>query len=144
MRTDITNALKKSYVALLKGHVSYEGKIVPVFDAYAVPDTAKRPYILLSSVSDTDSNTKDSFGYLAAMQVDVVTAFAKGEGGENDAGQIASMVCGLVQPTPTGSGLDVEGHDVITTSIDIRPFTNQSPTETIIRKILTITHLIRE
>lgn len=133
-----------AYVSLLKGHVSYEGRVVPVFDAYGVPDKAQRPYILLSPVSDVDTNTKDSFGYLAAMQVDVVTAFPKGEGGGNDAGNIASLACGLIQPTPTSSGLSLEDHDVITTSIDIRPFSNQSPTETIIRKIITITHLIRE
>lgn len=144
MKVDITLALFAAYTSLLKGKVSYKGSIVPVYDAYGVPDTAEKPYILLSSVADVGQNTKDHFGYLASFQVDVVTGFAKGVGSIKQAATIASAICGLLEPTPGGTGLVLDGYYVITTVIDARPLSTQTPTETIIRRILTITHLITE
>lgn len=132
-------ALRKAYAVLL-ADLSYNGKAVKLYDLMA-PSKAAAPYIIVGPWQPQSDNTKDSFGQSGEINLDVFTRFGVGIASEKVASDIANAVADLLKPTPTSEVLDVEGFNSYITVIGpTSTITQSTDTDTIIRKILTISH----
>lgn len=137
---DPTFAIRSAYYALIRATLP----TITVYDAIVANDApAKR--IVLGSQTYEESGTKDGFGGVANIDVDIVSRFKLGSGGSKWADETASAIMEAVSPEKGVVALEVDGWSVLTAEVQIIPFPPmEQPTsgEYIHRKVLRFTHLM--
>lgn len=131
--------LRKAYKELLSG-LTYNGKPVALYDLMA-SDKALAPYVILGPWQGQKDNTKLSFGQSGEINLDVFTRFTGDQRSTKMASDIANAITDLLKPTPTAEVLSVEGFDSWKTLIEgSQDISQVTGTDTIIRKIITVSH----
>jgi len=91
-------------------------------------------------------NTKNSFGNVATINLDVVTSFDDGFGGRFQLDEIVNDILESVLPTPDATVIQAEGFNIYSTKklidFDFDPIANE--TQTIYRRIITFEHLVEQ
>lgn len=115
---------------------------VPVFDAKADNETGN--YIILFEAASNNESTKDKFDYGYSLTIDIVTRFRGGGATSKIVDDISNTILSAMEPTPGVYGIAVDGFRVISLKAEAKPINAQFGGEHIIRKLLTINHLLTE
>ena len=94
---ELSKAVRTVYYNALSGNVYFDSKLVPIFDAYAIPDGVMYPYILLSSQTSNQLSIKRCKRYNASILIDIVTGSTDPIGRSN-AEDIAEQIENIVNP----------------------------------------------
>src|SRR6478609_8990114 len=94
---ELSKAIRTAYFTALDGNITFNSNVVPVFDAYAVPDDIQYPYILLSSQTSNQLSIKRCKRYNASILIDIVTG-STDPIGRSDAEDIAEQVDAIINP----------------------------------------------
>jgi len=140
---ELSKAIRTAYYTALSGNVTFESKIVPVFDAFALPDGIPYPYILLSSQTSNQLRIKRCKRYNVSILIDIVTG-ATDPIGRSDAEDIAEQVDEIISPDTFGD-LDLSAYDyqICDTYRDNdTDLSDKNNIYYIYRKLLTYNHLV--
>lgn len=140
---ELSKAVRTAYYNALSGNVTFNSNVVPVFDAYAVPDGVNYPYVLLSSQTSNQLTIKRCKRYNTSILVDIVTG-STDPIGRSDAEDIAEQIEGIINPD-TFIDLDLSAYDyqlMNTTRDNDTDLTDKNNIYYIYRKLLTYNHLI--
>lgn len=94
---ELSKAVRSAYFTALNGNITFNSNVVPVFDAYALPDGVSYPYILLSSQTSNQLQIKRCKRYNASILIDIVTG-STDPIGRSDAEDIAEQVDLILNP----------------------------------------------
>lgn len=112
-------AIRTGLYTALNGVISYNSTTLPVYDSSAIPENAVKPYILLSSQTDTPNNSKDRFGFDSTIQIEAVTSsFGNNQAGEKAANTIMQSIHAVIMPDRTTLGFSVSGFNVYSIELD--------------------------
>lgn len=140
---ELSKAVRTAYFTALNGNILFESKVVPVFDAYALPDGIPYPYILLSSQTSNQLRIKRCKRYNSSILIDIVTGSTDPIGRSN-AEDIAEQIEFTVNPD-TFQDLDLSsyGYQLGNTFRDgDNDLTDKNNMYYIYRKLLTYNFLI--
>lgn len=139
---DPTYAIRTAYYTLIRATLPN----VELYDSIVTNDApAKR--IILGGQTYEEDGTKDGFGGVAQIDVDIVSRFKLGAGGSKWADETATAILNAISPQKGVCALNVNGWNVVTASVQVIPFAPlEQPTsgEYIHRKILRFNHLVFE
>jgi hypothetical protein len=102
---NISTAIRIGYFQAINGNVIVDGQPVPVYDAYAIPEDAQYPYILLSTQNEVERQAKWARQYYATKLIDIVTGFLEPTG-RRQSEDIADQIEPMVNPI-TGPQIDI-------------------------------------
>ena len=140
---ELSKAVRSAYYTALDGQITFDSNVVPVFDAYAVPDDVKYPYILLSSQTSTQLTIKRCKRYNASILIDIVTGSTDLIGREYTE-DIAEQIDSIINPD-TFEDIDLSeyGYQLGNTTRDgDNDLTDKNGLYYIYRKLLTYNFLI--
>lgn len=139
---ELSKAIRTAYFTALNGNIIFNSKIVPVFDAYALPDGIPYPYILLSSQTSNQLSIKRCKRYNASILIDIVTG-STDPIGRSDAEDIAEQIEDIVNPdTFIDLDLTTDGYQLgNTTRESDNDLTDKNNIYYIYRKLLTYSFL---
>lgn len=139
---ELSKAIRTKYFELLDGQVLFNSTVVPVFDAYAIPDGVTYPYILLSSQTSNQLNIKRCKRYNASILIDIVTG-STDPIGRSDAEDIAEQIEDIVNPdTFIDPDLSINGYQLgNTTREGDNDISDKNNIYYIYRKLLTYSFL---
>ncbi len=115
---ELSKAVRTAYYTALDGLITFNSNVVPIFDAYAVPDGVSYPYVLLSSQTSNQLAIKRCKRYSASILFDIVTG-STDPIGRNDAEDIAEQIDNIVSPM-TFEDIDLSsyGYQLMNTTRD--------------------------
>lgn len=139
---ELNKAIRTKYFELLDGQVSFNSKIVPVFDVYAIPDGITYPYILLSSQTSNQLQIKRCKRYNSSILIDIVTGGTDAIG-RSDSEDIAEQIENIVNPdTFIDPSLIAYGYQLGNTFLEsTNDLTDKNNIYYIYRKLLTYSFL---
>ncbi len=139
---ELNKAIRTAYFAALNGNVTFNSNVVPVFDAYAIPNDVVYPYILLSSQTSTQLRIKRCKRYNSSILIDIVTG-STDPIGRSDSEDIAEQVEDIVNPdTYEDLDLSAYGYQLGNTFLDgDTDLTDKNNIYYIYRKLLTYSFL---
>lgn len=105
---ELSKAIRTGYYTALAGNVTYSSKVVPFYDAYAIPEGVSYPYVLLSSQTSVQGRRKRCKKYDASILIDIVTG-SMDPIGRDQAEDIAEQIEDIVNPD-SGIDLDISGN----------------------------------
>lgn len=140
---ELSKAIRTAYFTALDGNITFNSQVVPVFDAYAVPDGISYPYILLSSQTSNQLLIKRCKRYNSSIIVDIVTGSTDPIGREY-AEDIAEQIDDIINPdTFIDLDLSAYGYQLANTLRDgDNDITDKNNIYYVYRKLLTYNHLI--
>lgn len=140
---ELSKAVRTAYFTALDGQITFNSNVVPVFDAYALPDGVSYPYILLSSQTSNQLNIKRKKRYNTSILIDIVTG-STDPIGRSDAEDIAEQVDSIVNPNDfVDIDLSAYGYQLGNTTRDgDNDLTDKNNIYYIYRKLLTYNFLI--
>jgi len=140
---ELSKAIRTAYFTALNGSVTFNSNVVPVFDAYAVPDGVSYPYILLSSQTSIQGNLKRCKRYDASILIDIVTG-STDPIGRSDAEDISEQIEDIVNPDSFADlNLNANGYDIGNTSrAGDNDLSDKNGIYYIFRKLITYDHII--
>lgn len=140
---ELSKAIRTAYYTALNGNVTFNSNVVPVFDAFAIPDGVTYPYILLSSQTSVQGNLKRCKRYSASILIDIVTGSADPIG-RSDAEDIAEQIEDIVNPDSFADlNLNVNGYDIGNTSrAGDSDLSDKNGIYYIFRKLITYDHIV--
>jgi len=113
---ELSKAVRTAYYTALDGNITFNSNVVPVFDAFTVPDGVSYPYILLSSQTSNQLSIKRCKRYNASILIDVVTG-STDPIGRSDAEDIAEQIEDIVNPDNfVDPDLSVYGYQIVNTT----------------------------
>ena len=139
---ELSKAVRTAYYTALDGSITFDSVVVPVYDAYAVPDGIPYPYILLSSQTSNQLSIKRCKRYNVSVIVDIVTG-STDPIGRSDAEDIAEQIEDIINPDDfTDLDLSAYGYQLGNTLKDSdNDLTDKNNIYYIYRKLLTYSHL---
>lgn len=143
---DIGLSLRTAYYNRLQGAITYGGEVVNVYDSSAVPNTANKPYILLSTYISTElgEGSKQSYAQEVTLLIDVVTKFPNSMGGKKQCDTISNSVIELVRTRQAGY-LTMSGFQIITTLLDSNQTLEELVSDgVVVRRLIRFRHKIFE
>jgi len=140
---ELSKSVRTAYYSALDGNITFNSNIVPVFDAYALPDGVPYPYILLSSQTSNQLSIKRCKRYNSSILIDIVTG-STDPIGRSDAEDIAEQVDAIINPdTFIDIDLSIYGYQLGNTNRDNdNDLTDKNNLYYIYRKLLTYNFLI--
>jgi len=140
---ELSKAVRTAYYTALDGNIIFDSAVVPVYDAYALPDGIPYPYILLSSQTSNQLSIKRCKRYNSSILIDIVTG-STDPIGRSDAEDIAEQVEDIVNPdTFVDIDLSSHGYQLGNTTRDgDNDLTDKNNIYYIYRKLLTYNFLI--
>lgn len=140
---DIIGPLTVGYCGLLNG-ISVDGNTILFYELSADLNTLE-PYILLTSIGTSNTNTKDSFNGSAIVHITVFTAFDGDFGDGSLADAIGNEILERVIPAPgktnvVASGFNIKGAKLVSN----RNYKTELPDRRIYEKVLVIEHLTQQ
>lgn len=142
---DAQDPLHAALFALLQG-LTYGGYTLGVH-AFMAPDDVEAPYyLILDPFTLVSDNTKDSFGQSGEINIQVVTRLVGNARSSVPAGAIAAQVLQRIKPTVSAEVIALPSplHAFNTRISNTQTITLQTPTETIIRRIITVALSIQQ
>lgn len=139
---ELSKAIRTAYFTALDGNITHNAQVVPVYDAYAIPDSVTYPYILLSSQTSNQLQIKRCKRYNASILIDIVTG-STDPIGRSDAEDIAEQIEGIVNPdTFIDPDLSIYGYQLgNTTREGDNDLSDKNGVYYIYRKLLTYSFL---
>jgi len=140
---ELSKAVRTAYYSALDGNITFNSNVVPVFDAYALPDGIPYPYILLSSQTSNQLSIKRCKRYNSSILIDIVTG-STDPIGRSDAEDIAEQIDAIINPD-TFEDIDLSsyGYQCGNTNRDNdNDLTDKNNLYYIYRKLLTYNFLI--
>lgn len=140
---ELSKALRVGYFNALDGNVTFNSNVVPVFDAFAIPEGVSYPYILLSSQTSTQGNLKRCKRYNASILIDIVTG-SSDPIGRSDAEDIAEQIEDIINPDSFEDlNININGYDIGNTSrAGDNDLSDKNGIYYIFRKLITYDHII--
>lgn len=140
---ELSKAIRTGYFNALDGNLTFNSIVVPVFDAYAVPDGVSYPYILLSSQTSTQGNLKRCKRYNASILIDIVTG-STDPIGRSDAEDISEQIEDIINPDSFEDlNININGYDIGNTSRSgDNDLSDKNGIYYIFRKLITYDHII--
>lgn len=140
---ELSKAIRTGYFNSLDGNVTFNSNVVPVFDAFAIPEGVSYPYILLSSQTSTQGNLKRCKRYNASILIDIVTG-SSDPIGRSDAEDIAEQIEDIINPDSFEDlNINVNGYDIGNTSrAGDNDLSDKNGIYYIFRKLITYDHII--
>ena len=138
---DPSNLYRTAYYNKLNNQISIlAGKFIPVYDT--VPDDAKAPYIIISSLTLTPTLYNSGYGYNANMTIDIVTRFNSG-GGKKLVDDISNELFKVI--LTRDKFYQDSSWNIYTSKLDnTRYIESQSGTGTVIRKLISFENKIQQ
>lgn len=140
---ELSKAIRTAYFTALDGNITHNAQVVPVYDAFAIPDGVTYPYILLSSQTSNQLSIKKCKRYNASILIDIVTG-STDPIGRSDSEDIAEQVDDIINPD-TFQDLDLSAYGYQlgnTTRESDNDLSDKNNIYYIFRKLLTYNHLI--
>lgn len=140
---ELSKAIRTGYFNALDGNITFNSQIVPVFDAYALPENTPYPYILLSTQTSNQLRIKARKRYNASVTVDIVTG-STDPIGRSDSEDIAEQIEEIINPDDF-TDLDLSAYDFQlgnTFRDSDNDLADKNNIYYIYRKLLTYNHLI--
>lgn len=140
---ELSKAIRTGYFNALDGNVTFNSNVVPVFDAFAIPEGVSYPYILLSSQTSTQGNLKRCKRYNASILIDIVTG-SSDPIGRSDAEDIAEQIEDIINPDSFEDlNININGYDIGNTSrAGDNDLSDKNGIYYIFRKLITYDHII--
>lgn len=140
---DVSKAIRTAYFSALNGNITFKSSVVPVFDAYAIPDNVTYPYILLSSQTSNQLLIKRCKRYNTSILIDIVTG-STDPIGRSDSEDIAEQVENIINPDSfIDLDLSAYGYQLGNTNRSAdNDLSDKNNIYYIFRKLLTYDHLI--
>jgi len=140
---ELSKAVRTAYFTALDGNITFNSNVVPVFDAYAIPDGVPYPYILLSSQTSNQGNLKRCKRYDASILIDIITG-STDPIGRGDAEDIAEQIEDIINPDSFADlNLNANGYDIGNTSrAGDTDLSDKNGIYYIYRKLITYDHII--
>lgn len=140
---ELSKAIRTGYFTALNGNILFESNVVPVFDAFAIPDGVSYPYILLSSQTSTQGNLKRCKRYNSSILIDIVTG-STDPIGRSDAEDIAEQIEDIINPDSFDDiNININGYDIGNTSRSgDNDLSDKNGIYYIFRKLITYDHII--
>lgn len=140
---ELSKAIRTAYFNALDGNVTFNSNIVPVFDAFAIPDGVTYPYILLSSQTSNQLLIKRCKRYNTSILIDIVTG-STDPIGRSDSEDIAEQIENIINPdTFIDLDLSAYGYQLGNTNRSAdNDLSDKNSIYYIFRKLLTYDHLI--
>ena len=140
---DSSNNVRVIYVNALNGHLTYNGKDVPVYGQTPFRTTPQN-YVVISSITESASNTNNSFGNEVDVIIDIFSEqYRVYDNAVVD--DIANQILGILIPTTGIVGFDDTYFEVFPmsrTNSSYLPL--QDGDNFIARKLITISNLVNE
>lgn len=137
---ELSKAVRTGYFSALAGNIS-----APVYDAFAIPEQPKYPYVLISSQTSIQRTVKRCKVYDLTINIDVVTG-SDSTIGMNQAEDISEEIENIVNPD-TFIDIDItsSGYRIADTRrLSDGQLTSKNDIYYIYRKIITYSHLIHK
>lgn len=140
---DTQKPLRAAVYQALGGNVNVGG-VIPVFDEKKSVTSSAKLYILLSTQQEVNSDTMDTFMTQSFLDIEVCQQSGS-EVSKDDIDDVSDAVYAILFPSPYQSGLtnpslmqiqNLRREKTITRALEI------SATESILRKIITVSALI--
>lgn len=140
---ELSKAIRTAYFTALNGNVTFNSIVVPVFDAFAIPDGVTYPYILLSSQTSVQGNLKRCKRYSASILIDIVTG-STDPIGRSDSEDIAEQIEDIINPDSFEDlNININGYDIGNTSrAGDNDLSDKNGVYYIFRKLITYDHII--
>ena len=104
---DISLAIKSGYFSNLSPAIG-----VPVYDAFAVPENASYPYVIISNIDVQEELDSKCKSFDATVTLDIVTGFSSPTG-MNRAWEIAEDIEDIINPSSrTPIDLSANGYEI--------------------------------
>lgn len=135
---DISLAIKTGYFQALNPEIG-----VSIYDAFAVPESATYPYVIISEISVQERIPNGCKIYNATVTLDVVTGFSSPTG-MNQAWNITEDIVEIVNPMNL-QDLDIEGNGWVigeTRLVGSNPIQLKTNNYWIYRNILVFSHIV--
>lgn len=140
---DCANNVRSIYVATLNGHITYNGKNVPVYGQTPF-GTTPQYYVIIGDINEVANNTNHTF----QNQVDVVVDIFAEQYRVYDnsvVDNITSQILNLIIPTPNVNGFsDVNFFVYPTSRTSSRYLPLVNGDNFVARKIITISNLVNQ
>lgn len=140
---EINKAIRTAYFTALNGNVlDKESNAISFYDAFAIPNDATYPYVVLSSQTATQVSLKRCKKYNTTMVVDIVTG-STDPIGRSESEDIAEQITDIITPD-NFKDLDLTalGYQLGNTEIESDNYINsKNDVYYIFRKIITFKHL---
>lgn len=134
---ELNKAIRIGYANALSGISA------PIYDAYAIPEQASYPYVLIGSQTNVQRVVKRNKTFDATVVIDIVTGSINtiGRGQSED---IAEEIESIITPdTFTDINIEVNGYKIgDTLKINDNYITSKNDVYYVYRKILTFKHII--
>lgn len=143
---DVKQPLRTAYFQLLSGALSYNGSPVPVGDELTPFPDALNVYVILSSQSDTDISTFQTWDSDHEIVIDIVFK-AVSRANKQVVDGIANQIINLILPSPQVNALPPQiGIQILNvTKVADRDIALQlNNSNTVIRRLLTYRQYIRQ
>ena len=140
---DIIGPLTVGYCSLLDGMV-VEGNEIRFYEQSADYDSTE-PYILLTSIGTTNTNTRDSFDGKAIVYLTVFTSFDGDFGDGALADAIGNEILERVIPKPGYTNIQAAGFNIMGAKlVSNTPHKTELRDRRIYEKVLVIEHLTEQ
>jgi len=115
----------------------------PIYDAYAIPEQASYPYVLIGSQTNVQRVVKRTKIYDATVTVDIVTG-SQETIGRSQSEDIAEEIENIITPdTFTDLNIEANGYKIgDTIKISDNYITSKNDVNYVYRKIITFKHII--
>lgn len=140
---ELSKAIRTAYFAALDDNITHNAQVVPVYDAFAIPEGVTYPYILLSSQTSNQLSIKRCKRYNSTILIDIVTRSTYPIG-RSDSEDIAEQIDNIINPD-TFQDLDLSAYGYQlgnTTREGDNDLSDKNNIYYIFRKLLTYNHLI--
>ena len=135
---DISLAIKTGYFQALSPEIG-----IPVYDAFAIPENATYPYVIIADISVQERLPNGCKIYNASVTLDVVTGF-NSPTGMNEAWNISESITDIINPN---NMIDLDIH-VVGWAIGETRLTGSNPIQLrtgnywIYRNVLIFNHIV--
>lgn len=135
---ELNKAIRTGYFTALSGVIS-----VPVYDAFAVPEQANYPYVLVSSQTNMQRIVKRNKVYDATVVIDIVTG-SQNPKGKAESENIAEEIENIITPdTYIDLNIEANGYKIgDTIKINDNYLMQKNDVHYVVRKIITFKHII--
>lgn len=140
---EISKAIRTGYFSVLDGNITHNGDVVPIYDAYAVPEEVTYPYILLSTQNNIQRVIKRCKIYDSSILIDIVTGSPEPIG-RSQSEDIAYQVENLINPDGLND-IDIvsNGYRIGSTyRIADNDINSKNGVNYVFRKLLTYSHIV--
>lgn len=140
---DCSNSVRTIYVNILNGHITYNGKDVPVYGQSPFK-TPPQHYVIISEINESSNNTNHTFQNDVEVTIDILSQQYR----VNDLSvvdNIASQILNLLIPDTNVNGFSDANFEIFPMSRTQSRYLPMSDGENYIaRKIITINNLVNQ